>query len=281
MKLIEENIAIKIEWKNLEKVFKLFCNSQNSKGKIDGRRLIQTEIEKNTTKTKKDISNITGKFEINQVEIEFSIYDKKLILRYIHPLKSRVLNEFIELLKEFKDEPGLLLYGIKKELSHYNAKELIKEDFFWSCTYELAPFGSDEGDLALEDFREWRKENPNEKLFIFVASYLTGGWEFILEDYTTKKVLNKELIKKHELDRNFDTHYNYFVLDTCIIATCFGQFIDEGKIDKEVIPILETSIQKLILWSEFSIEEWDYAKEYIQRLNVLKNVVNEIKKKTA
>jgi uncharacterized protein YfeS len=51
-------------------------------------------------------------------------------------------------------------YGIDIEHAHKRAVELIPEEFFWSCIDELAPFGSDEGDTALAEFRDWRKQNP-------------------------------------------------------------------------------------------------------------------------
>jgi hypothetical protein len=51
-------------------------------------------------------------------------------------------------------------YGIDKDHAHPRALELAPEAFFWSCGDELAPFGSDEGDMALREFLYWRKENP-------------------------------------------------------------------------------------------------------------------------
>ncbi len=44
-----------------------------------------------------------------------------------------------------EDEP----YGIEKEHAHQRAIQLVPEEFFWDCVDELAPFGSDEGDMAL------------------------------------------------------------------------------------------------------------------------------------
>ena len=56
-------------------------------------------------------------------------------------------------------------YGIEKEKAHERAIELVPEDFFWNCTDDLAPFGSDEGDMALSEFRDWKKSNPNAKTY--------------------------------------------------------------------------------------------------------------------
>lgn len=41
------------------------------------------------------------------------------------------------------------IYGIDKDQdqAHPRAIELVPEDFFWSCIDELAPFGSDEGEI--------------------------------------------------------------------------------------------------------------------------------------
>ena len=46
-------------------------------------------------------------------------------------------------------------YGINRERAHPKAKSWFPEQFFWSCVNEFAPFGSDEGDTALNDYREW------------------------------------------------------------------------------------------------------------------------------
>jgi uncharacterized protein YfeS len=46
------------------------------------------------------------------------------------------------------------IYGIDKAHANKRAIELIPEEFFWSCIDELSPFGSDEGDTALAEFRD-------------------------------------------------------------------------------------------------------------------------------
>ncbi|MFV0541075.1 MAG: hypothetical protein ACK5MZ_07530, partial [Aestuariibaculum sp.] len=56
------------------------------------------------------------------------------------------------------------IYGINKEHSHKRAIQLVLEDFFWDCGDELSPFGSDEGFEALQEFRRWRKEFPEEEV---------------------------------------------------------------------------------------------------------------------
>jgi uncharacterized protein YfeS len=52
------------------------------------------------------------------------------------------------------------IHGIDRDHAHKRAVELIPEDFLGDCVDELAPFGSDEGDMALSDCREWEKSNP-------------------------------------------------------------------------------------------------------------------------
>jgi len=43
------------------------------------------------------------------------------------------------------------------ETAHPRARQLMREEFFWDCVDEEAPFGSDEGWQAYYEFRGWRR----------------------------------------------------------------------------------------------------------------------------
>ncbi len=60
------------------------------------------------------------------------------------------------------------------ELAHPRARELMPEEFFWDCTNEWAPFGSDEGSDAYYEFRRWREENPTSNLKECMAWIMDG-----------------------------------------------------------------------------------------------------------
>ncbi|MBC7904589.1 MAG: hypothetical protein H7Y27_14280 [Gemmatimonadaceae bacterium] len=74
-------------------------------------------------------------------------------------------------------------YGIDKESAHKRAIELIPEEFFWDCTDELAPFGSDEGDQALADYRSWRQAFPGSKTLDCLKWVINEVAEMEMADY--------------------------------------------------------------------------------------------------
>lgn len=74
----------------------------------------------------------------------------------------------------------------------------------WDCTDEDAPFGSDEGADAYEEYRDWRLDHPD--------APLTECLEWIGD----------------EAD-----YPDAFTYDATIIATVLGQLVAEGRIDAE------------------------------------------------
>ena len=163
-------------------------------------------------------------------------------------------------------------YGINKEFAHPRAIELIPEDFFWDCVDELAPFGSDEGDLALSEFRDWKKENPNEPIYECIKWVIEDLTEKPISEYN-EQIINRELIKSQVDDEDFDDEYYLFTVDISVIATGFGQLVDEGKIDESIKPIIQRAITRQKI--QIEIEDVYFSKEYIANLIVLERVLKE------
>ncbi len=138
------------------------------------------------------------------------------------------------------------IYGIDKDHAHPRAIELIPEVFFWSCGDDWAPFGSDEGDTALSEFREWRRDNPNLPVMACVKWTVEGVGEIRFEDYN-ESILNESLLSEQISDHNFDDQQFVYTLDISIIGTIFGQLVDEGTIDENVKPICDLAIFRQIL----------------------------------
>lgn len=164
-------------------------------------------------------------------------------------------------------------YGIEKENSHQRAIELIPEDFFWSCIDELAPFGSDEGDMALSEFRDWRKKNPNEETYECLKWTIESVSEQNISKYN-EKILDRKDIKEKIEDEDFNDQQYICTVDISVIATGFGQLVDEGKIDIKNKPIIQLAIDRQKIWAELSTD-WEYTNEYIENLNVLERVLKE------
>lgn len=165
------------------------------------------------------------------------------------------------------EEIGVEPYGIDKDNAHKRAIELIPEEFFWSCIDELAPFGSDEGDMALSEFRDWKKENPNTETFECLKWTIEGVSEKSLSDYD-ERILDKTLIKSQIEDENFNDKQYIFTVDISVIATGFGQLVDEGKIDEKNKLLIQLAIDRQRIWTEL-LTDWKYTDEYIEKLNVL------------
>jgi len=168
-----------------------------------------------------------------------------------------------------EDEP----YGIEKEHAHKRAIELVPEEFFWDCADELAPFGSDEGDMALSEFRRWRKSNPNTSSIECIQWTIESVGEIKFEEYDSR-ILNKELIADQITDNDYNDQQFIFTLDISVIATGFGQLVDEGIIEQNSKTLIKLAIDRQKVWTELN-EEWNYKEEYINNLIVLERILKE------
>ena len=162
-------------------------------------------------------------------------------------------------------------YGIDIDHAHKRAVELIPEEFFWSCIDELAPFGSDEGDTALAEFRDWRKHNPKTPTIEYLKWTIEDVGEMHFKDYNLD-LLERERIKEAIMDEEFDDQQYIYTLDNSVIATGFAQLVDEGLIEEENKPIIQLAITRQIIWAELSTD-WTYADQYIDNLKVLDRVL--------
>jgi uncharacterized protein YfeS len=158
-------------------------------------------------------------------------------------------------------------YGIHIDHAHKRAIELIPEQFFWSCIDELAPFGSDEGDTALAEYRDWRKKNPIMPTIECLKWVIEGVGEMGFEEYNVE-LLDRDRITKSILDKSFDDHQYIYTLDNSVIATGFAQLVDEGIIEAQNKPIIQLAIDRQMIWAEL-LENWKYTEEYIANLKVI------------
>lgn len=118
------------------------------------------------------------------------------------------------------------------ETAHARARELMPEDFFWDCADEEAPFGSDEGADAYQEFRNWRARNPKSNLVECLSWIMRGRLKKYTEALCSDKAITRDL---NNPDKAFlADDYDSFTLDATVIATALGQLLDEGHIDNEV-----------------------------------------------
>lgn len=163
------------------------------------------------------------------------------------------------------------LYGIDINHAHPKAVALIPQDFFWNAADELAPFGSDEGDTALSEYREWRKQNPGTPTIECLKWVIEDLGEMELNDYNNE-LLDREKIESAITNNEFDDQYYIFTLDTTVIASGFGQLVDEGIIETANKPFIQTAIDRLIIWTELQ-PDWKHGAAYITNLRVLRDAL--------
>ena len=159
--------------------------------------------------------------------------------------------------------------GIDKSKAHSKAIELLTEDFFWSSSDELSPFGSDEGHTALCEFRKWRKKNKKISVGFCIAWIInTVGEIENYDDYNEENLVDEAIIKTQIADESFDDQQYIYTLDTTIIATALGQLVDEGLIELEYKYFVQVAINRLRIWAKLN-ETWNYRNEYIRRLDLI------------
>jgi len=185
---------------------------------------------------------------------------------------------FISLLSLFGCNNGKIksneeIYGIDKENAHKRAIELVPEKFFWNGIDELAPFGSDEGDTALSEYRNWRKKFPKKPTIECIKWTIESVGEIKFEEYN-KGITTKERIKFQIQVEEFNDHQYIYTLDISVIATGFGQLVDEGKIDLENKAIIRLALERQKKWAELSTD-WKHRKEYISNLKILERILDD------
>ncbi|MDR7211235.1 hypothetical protein [Flavobacterium piscis] len=163
--------------------------------------------------------------------------------------------------------------GIDKNKAHPNALKLLKQDFFWDRVDELSPFGSDEGDMALREFRQWRKENPEIEVGYCIAWIINSvGQIKDYDDYNEENLVNKKLIKEQIDNPDFDDQHYIYTLDTSIIATALGQLVDEGFIEEDYKYFVQVAINRQKIWTKLN-DCWEHKDEYIKRLLIIEKVL--------
>ena len=165
------------------------------------------------------------------------------------------------------DEP----YGIDRDRAHPRSRELVPDEFFWDCVSDLAPFGSDEGDTALAEYRAWCRDNPEAPLIDCLIWTVESVGEMDFTDYDDS-ILSPELVARQVSDPAFDDRQYLYTVDVSVIATGFGQLVDRGTIEADAKPVIALALQRQVLWAR-AFPEWEHADTYIRNLRVLERVL--------
>jgi uncharacterized protein YfeS len=163
--------------------------------------------------------------------------------------------------------------GIDKASGHPRALALVPDEFFWDCADELAPFGSDEGDTALNEFRDWRKANPDQPLDACLTWTIESVGEIDASDYTDA-IFEEATVRSQLADPDYDDQQFIYTTDVSVIATVFGQLADEGSIDAAAKPYASRALRRQMVWARLQ-PDWQHAQAYLGNLARLEAVLAE------
>ena len=177
-------------------------------------------------------------------------------------------------------------FELYPEEAHPNARNLLTEDFYWSFEIETGPFGSTHAYDVFYSFLEWREAHKDGSPVAFIHGYIEdiGYPELDLKE-TDKAALyqyanaykadesdlSEEVIvqamahAKREAEgegRTFDERKFRAILagvkptsgitfladiDNLIITTGFGQLVLEGRVDRDLLSLTLTALQRELL----------------------------------
>jgi uncharacterized protein YfeS len=163
--------------------------------------------------------------------------------------------------------------GIDRAAGHPRALQLVPDEFFWNCADELAPFGSDEGDTALNEYRDWRKENPGEGLEACLTWTIECVGEIDAAEYTDA-IFEEATVRSQLADPDYDDEQLIYVTDVSVIATAFGQLADEGRIDAAAKPYALRALKRQMVWARLQ-QDWPHAQAYLGNLDRLQAILAE------
>jgi uncharacterized protein YfeS len=167
------------------------------------------------------------------------------------------------------------------------ARDLMKEEFFWSPIDESGPFGSDGGSDAAYGFHKWRETHPSISPIVYLKG-LIGSWhypEIAWDEMDTAKIknymktpyflsqsqidqqinllkqennrsptapgakkLSDEEIKQIVTSSGKNMGISYLIdLDEAIVGTAFAQFVLEGKVDSKIKYYVTKALEREML----------------------------------
>ncbi|SIN94259.1 hypothetical protein [Chitinophaga niabensis] len=150
------------------------------------------------------------------------------------------------------------------ENAHIKARELFTEEFYWSPIEETSPFGNDDGADAFYQFREWRETNQTASPLIFIE-LLLDTWGYSRGAAPHDAEVAEYLVARSKLGIN-----------NVIIAVGFGQFVLEGKIDKDLLVRTIQSVEKECAPSRLSVFEEEYRVKRLEQLNILRKALDKM-----
>jgi uncharacterized protein YfeS len=141
--------------------------------------------------------------------------------------------------------------ALSRETTHPNFVQALTEQFYYDCTDEFSPFGNDEGADTLYALEDWYRENGRlDKPMLFLKE--------LIEDNFGVDMSHIGLEDKDEIiSINQNEEFLFDILDRSVIATSFGQYKIEGRIDIELRRLGLLAIRRQTLLTEYKLAHSD------------------------
>lgn len=193
--------------------------------------------------------NTFGRFQIKEFDNaeECEKQAKKLIASKIKKGYKEDVNFDFNRLYYFDDEE----YGLHQKTSHPNFLQYCQSEFYFDCSDEEAPFGSDEGDDTLsgveEEIRKYKQINWSGFAQKQIEVY--WGMEYIPP---TEKISAENLSAK--LAEKADNEMNIYQTDHVIVAVAFAQLKITGTIEKDLRNLALLALHRIDILAK--IKDW-------------------------
>lgn len=122
-------------------------------------------------------------------------------------------------------------YGLHPKTSHPNFVKCFKDDFYFDCSDDDAPFGSDNGADTLYELEQYIRKNKTLNWNLFAQKIVEQYWDMKYIPATGN--VNIDNLKKQLAEKE---DHEMFILhsDQVTIAVAFGQLKITGKINAEI-----------------------------------------------
>lgn len=154
-------------------------------------------------------------------------------------------------------------YQIDQSKASLSARQLMKQDWFWSIVDDNSPFGNDDGAEALANYRGWRRSHPGEDR--------SDGIRLICEK------LESPLSMWITEDKNsiaLDPTVSLYLIptaDRAIISIAFGQLVDDGSVNRRTKELALKAIDNEMLPA--LLKHWVSPKVRQRRLEIMHEVL--------
>lgn len=196
-------------------------------------------------------SGTNGKYEIKEFDSEEKC--EKQALKLINQKIKKGYKEtwdFDFINRSYFDAEEI---GLHRKTSHPNFVKHFKEDFYFDCCNEEAPFGSDEGSDALSELVEHIKKYGNNNIASLPQKIIEEFWDM---QYMKPSNIDIDFIKAQLDDEDNENEMLIMQSDQVVIAIVLGQIKVTGTVDLELKNLALSSLNRMNIVTR--ILNWDF-----------------------